>query len=41
MELSYSLVDATFQSQFVVSAESNSTADAAGNVTVTPEIGSR
>ncbi len=34
--LSYSLVDATFQSQFAVSAESNSTADAAGNILVTP-----
>jgi outer membrane receptor protein involved in Fe transport len=32
--LSYSLVDATFQSDFVVSAESNSTADANGNILV-------
>ncbi|HEV2271563.1 MAG TPA: TonB-dependent receptor [Steroidobacteraceae bacterium] len=32
--LSYSLVDATFQSPFVVSAESNSTADANGNILV-------
>jgi outer membrane receptor protein involved in Fe transport len=32
--LSYSLVDATFQSPFVVSAESNSTADADGNIQV-------
>ncbi len=34
--LSYSLVDATFQSSFVVSAESNSTADADGNILVRP-----
>lgn len=33
--LSYSLVDATFQSNFVVSAESNSTAGANGNILVT------
>jgi len=32
--LSYSLVEATFQSDFVVSAESNSTADADGNILV-------
>ncbi len=32
--LSYSLVDATFQSNFVVGASSNSTADAAGNILV-------
>jgi outer membrane receptor protein involved in Fe transport len=32
--LSYSLVDATFQSDFVVSAQSNSTADANGNILV-------
>lgn len=32
--LSYSLVDATFQSDFEVSAESNSTADANGNILV-------
>jgi outer membrane cobalamin receptor len=32
--LSYSLVQATFQSDFVVSAESNSTADANGNILV-------
>lgn len=32
--LSYSLVDATFQSDFEVSAESNSTADADGNILV-------
>lgn len=32
--LSYSLVDATFQSNFVVSAESNSTADANGDILV-------
>jgi outer membrane receptor protein involved in Fe transport len=32
--LSYSLVDATFQSDFEVSAESNSTADASGNILV-------
>ena len=34
--LSYSLVDATFQSAFEVSAESNSTADADGNILVRP-----
>jgi outer membrane receptor protein involved in Fe transport len=34
--LSYSFVDATFQSNFVVSAESNSTADADGNILVRP-----
>lgn len=34
--LSYSLVDATFESPFVVSAESNSTADADGNIFVRP-----
>jgi outer membrane receptor for monomeric catechols len=32
--LSYSFVDATFQSDFVVSAQSNSSADAAGNILV-------
>jgi outer membrane cobalamin receptor len=32
--LSYSMVDATFQSDFKVSAESNSTADANGNILV-------
>jgi outer membrane receptor protein involved in Fe transport len=32
--VTYSLVDATFQSNFVVSAESNSTADADGNILV-------
>lgn len=32
--LSYSLVDATFQSDFNVSADSNSTADAGGNILV-------
>jgi len=32
--LSYSLIDATFQSDFEVSAESNSTADADGNILV-------
>ena len=32
--LSYSLVDATFQSDFVVSAQSNSSADANGNILV-------
>jgi len=35
-KLSYSLVDATFQSDFEVSAESNSTADANGNILVRP-----
>jgi outer membrane receptor protein involved in Fe transport len=34
--LAYSLVDATFQSNFIVSAESNSTADADGNIFVRP-----
>ena len=34
--LSYSLVDATFQSDFVVSAESNSTASADGDILVRP-----
>lgn len=34
--LSYSFVDATFESPFVVSAESNSTADANGNIVVEP-----
>lgn len=34
--LTYSYVDATFQSQFVVSAESNSTADASGDIVVHP-----
>ena len=34
--LSYSFVDATFESPFVVSAESNSTADANGNISVEP-----
>jgi outer membrane receptor protein involved in Fe transport len=34
--LSYSFVDATFQSPFLVSAESNSSADADGNTLVTP-----
>jgi len=34
--LRYSFVDATFQSAFVVSAPSNSTADAAGNILVRP-----
>lgn len=34
--LAYSYVDATFQSQFLVSAESNSTADASGDIVVHP-----
>jgi outer membrane receptor protein involved in Fe transport len=34
--LAYSLVDATFQSNFTVSAESNSSADADGNIVVRP-----
>jgi outer membrane receptor protein involved in Fe transport len=34
--VTYSLVDATFQSRFVVSAPSNSTADAFGNIVVSP-----
>jgi outer membrane receptor protein involved in Fe transport len=34
--LAYSLVDATFQSSFVVNAASNSTADANGNIVVNP-----
>jgi len=34
--LAYSLVDATFQSSFVVNAPSNSTADAFGNIVVNP-----
>jgi outer membrane receptor protein involved in Fe transport len=34
--LTYSFVDATFQSHFEVSAESNSTADASGNILVQP-----
>jgi outer membrane receptor for Fe3+-dicitrate len=34
--LTYSFVDATFQSNFEVSAESNSTADANGNILVQP-----
>jgi len=34
--LAYSLVDATFRSGFVVSAESNSTADANGDIVVRP-----
>jgi outer membrane receptor protein involved in Fe transport len=34
--LAYSLVDATFQSSFTVSAASNSTADANGNIVVSP-----
>ncbi|HEX4242363.1 MAG TPA: TonB-dependent receptor [Steroidobacteraceae bacterium] len=34
--LTYSYVDATFQSNFAVSAESNSTADADGNIDVRP-----
>jgi iron complex outermembrane recepter protein len=34
--LAYSFVDATFQSSFMVSAASNSTADASGNILVTP-----
>jgi outer membrane receptor protein involved in Fe transport len=34
--LAYSLVDATFESSFTVSAASNSTADANGNILVTP-----
>jgi outer membrane receptor protein involved in Fe transport len=34
--VTYSYVDATFQSQFEVSAESNSTADADGNIQVRP-----
>ncbi|HEY6483897.1 MAG TPA: TonB-dependent receptor [Steroidobacteraceae bacterium] len=34
--LAYSYVDATFQSNFVVSANSNSTADANGNILVRP-----
>lgn len=34
--LAYSLVDATFQSGFTVSAASNSTADANGNIVVSP-----
>ena len=35
-QLTYSLVDATYQSGFVVSAASNSTADADGNIVVRP-----
>lgn len=34
--LAYSFVDATFQSSFAVSAQSNSTADANGNIVVSP-----
>jgi outer membrane receptor protein involved in Fe transport len=34
--LAYSFVDATYQSNFVVSANSNSTADASGNIQVRP-----
>jgi outer membrane receptor protein involved in Fe transport len=34
--LAYSFVDATFQSSFVVNAASNSTADAEGNIVVSP-----
>ncbi|HEY2419750.1 MAG TPA: TonB-dependent receptor, partial [Steroidobacteraceae bacterium] len=34
--LGYSLVDATFQSNFIVSAESNSSADVDGNILVRP-----
>ena len=34
--LAYSFVDATYQSSFEVNAESNSTADANGNILVTP-----
>jgi outer membrane receptor protein involved in Fe transport len=34
--LAYSYVDATYQSEFVVSAESNSTADANGDIVVRP-----
>jgi outer membrane receptor protein involved in Fe transport len=34
--VTYSLIDATFQSNFQVSAESNSTADADGNILVRP-----
>jgi hypothetical protein len=34
--IAYSFVDATYQSQFVVSAESNSTADANGDIVVHP-----
>jgi outer membrane receptor protein involved in Fe transport len=34
--LTYSYVDATFQSSFVVNAASNSTADADGNIVVRP-----
>jgi outer membrane receptor protein involved in Fe transport len=34
--LAYSLVDATFQSSFTVNAASNSTADANGNIVVSP-----
>jgi len=34
--VAYSLVDATFQSSFVVNAASNSTADADGNILVSP-----
>jgi len=35
-QATYSFVDATFQSGFQVSAQSNSTADADGNITVSP-----
>jgi outer membrane receptor protein involved in Fe transport len=35
-QATYSFVDATFQSSFQVSAQSNSTADADGNITVSP-----
>jgi iron complex outermembrane recepter protein len=35
-QASYSLVDATYQSSFFVNAASNSTADAAGNILVSP-----
>ena len=34
--VAYSFVDATYQSQFVVSAQSNSSADANGNIVVHP-----
>jgi outer membrane receptor protein involved in Fe transport len=35
-QLTYSFVDATFQSNFVVSAQSNSSADANGNIQISP-----
>ena len=39
--LAYSFVDATFQSSFAVNADSNSTADANGNILVSPATGFR